>query len=370
MQLDRSPITVHLAVIGHGKVGSEFIDQVIESAELICLRKQINLRIFAIANSKRCLFSSDGIGRGWRELIAQSPIEGDIPGAIIAYAHTQGLDNLIAVDNTSSEGIARSYRQFVEAGFDLVSSNKKANTLPWSDYLALRLCLYEHGRSYRYETNVGAGLPLIDNIKLLHLSGERIHRIRGVFSGSLSYIFNELGRRPTSDLRQIIQEATDLGYAEPDVREDLSGEDVARKLLILARELDIEWSLEHVLADNIVPEELRTLPVEEFWAHFDAFEQYIQSRRAQCPPGHVLRYIGEVVWDDETECASLKAGLEAVPEVSTLGALSSADCCFQIFTESYGSRPVTIQGAGAGTKVTARGVFGDVLRLCEGYLVP
>lgn len=199
---------------------------------------------------------------------------------------------------------------------------------------------------------------------MLHLSGERIRRIRGVYSGSLSYIFNQLDDRPTSDLREIIREAIELGYAEPDVREDLSGEDVARKLLILARELDIAWQLQDVHAVNLVPPTLRTISLEEFDAHISIFIDSIEAVRAQAPEGYVLRYIGEVVWDDERERATLSASLQYVPRLSTLGALSAADCCFEIYTESYGDRPITVKGAGAGVKVTARGVFGDVLRLC------
>lgn len=360
-------IRIYLAVLGHGKVGGEFIDQVLKAHDSLLERNHIDLRIFAIANSRCCILSSQGIGSDWRSRIASAtPVgaEQEIHSLITLYAQDHDLDRLIVVDNTSSEEVARAYQHYISLGYDVVSSNKKANTLPWREYMALRRCLAQYDRSYRYETNVGAGLPLIDNIKLLHLSGERIRHIRGVFSGSLSYIFNQLDHQPTSALKEIVSQAIQLGYAEPDVRDDLSGEDVARKLLILARELDIPWQLEDVEVENIVPTALRGCPYETFAKHFDLLVEAIEHKRSKLPQGHILRYVAQVSWDDETEQASLGAGLIAVPKSSTLGSLSAADCCFEIYTESYGDRPITVQGAGAGVKVTARGVFGDVLRLC------
>lgn len=360
------PAVVHLAVIGHGKVGGEFIDQVIRAHGSLIERMHLDLRIFAVANSRRCLLAAQGVGADWRQCIAEAGEVEDIHSLITQYAQDQNFEHLIMVDNTSSEDVARAYQHYISLGYDIVSANKKPNTQPWHEYKALRRCLAQYNRSYRYETNVGAGLPLIDNIKMLHLSGERIRSIRGVFSGSLSFIFNQLDVRPAAELRDIVREATELGYAEPDVRDDLSGEDVARKLLILARELDIEASLEDVVVEHMVPEELARCSYEAFEAQFDLLIDYIAARQRACPPGHVLRYVAEVIWDDVLKESSLRASLVPVPSGSVIGSLRSADCCFQIYTESYGERPITVQGAGAGTRVTARGVFGDVLRLCDG----
>lgn len=155
---------------------------------------------------------------------------------LLKYAKENHLENLIAVDNTASSVFVENYELLAENGFDLVSSNKIFNTLPIERYKNLRKVLEDKNKKYLYETNVGAGLPLIDTIKLLHLSGENITRVKGVFSGSLSYIFNNFSVRKDA-FSTIIKEAMDKGYTEPDPREDLSGNDVARKLLILAREL-------------------------------------------------------------------------------------------------------------------------------------
>ena len=366
-ELFERPKRIHLAVIGHGTVGGAFIGQIIQQRELLIAQKNIDLRIFAIADSRHLLLSPSGAEADWATELERAPFSGDLAEAIISYGQRQALENMILVDNTSSPAIASHYARYAAEGFDIVSSNKKANIAPYADYSYLRDTLQRHRRSYRYETNVGAGLPLIDNLKLLHLSGERITRIHGLFSGSLSYIFNRLTEEPERSLRSIVEESARLGLTEPDPREDLSGEDVARKVLILVRELDVPAELSDVRWENPVPEALRSLSLEDFWARFGELEASIEALRATAKPDEVLRYVGDIVWDDARQEATLSAGLRLVSRTSPLGRVSGADSCFEIYTESYGSQPIVIQGAGAGAAVTARGVFGDVLRLAEGY---
>ena len=366
-ELFERPKRIHLAVIGHGTVGGAFIGQIIQQRELLIAQKNIDLRIFAIADSRHLLLSPSGAEADWATELERAPFSGDLAETIISYGQRQALENMILVDNTSSPVIASHYARYAAEGFDIVSSNKKANIAPYADYSYLRDTLQRHRRSYRYETNVGAGLPLIDNLKLLHLSGERITRIHGLFSGSLSYIFNRLTEEPDRSLRSIVEESARLGLTEPDPREDLSGEDVARKVLILVRELDVPAELTDVRWENPVPEALRSLSLEDFWARFGELEASIEALRATAKPDEVLRYVGDIVWDDVRQEATLSAGLRLVSRTSPLGRVSGADSCFEIYTESYGSQPIVIQGAGAGAAVTARGVFGDVLRLAEGY---
>ena len=366
-ELFERPKRIHLAVIGHGTVGGAFIGQIIQQRELLIAQKNIDLRIFAIADSRHLLLTPSGAEADWATELERAPFSGDLAEAIISYGQRQALENMILVDNTSSPVIASHYARYAAEGFDIVSSNKKANIAPYADYSYLRDTLQRHRRSYRYETNVGAGLPLIDNLKLLHLSGERITRIHGLFSGSLSYIFNRLTEEPERSLRSIVEESARLGLTEPDPREDLSGEDVARKVLILVRELDVPAELSDVRWENSVPEALRSLSLEDFWARFGELEASIEALRATAKPDEVLRYVGDIVWDDVRQEATLSAGLRLVSRTSPLGRVSGADSCFEIYTESYGSQPIVIQGAGAGAAVTARGVFGDVLRLAEGY---
>jgi aspartokinase/homoserine dehydrogenase 1 len=205
---------------------------------------------------------------------------------------------------------------------------------------------------------------LIDTIKLLHLSGENITRIKGVFSGTLSYVFNNFSLR-NDKFSTIINEALEKGYTEPDPREDLSGNDVARKLLILARELDLINEFEDINIQNLVPESLLSVSKEEFLSRLEELDEEYQKIKENQEPDHVLRYVGDLHGDLQKEKGELDVKLISVPANSALGQLKGSDSIFEIYTESYGENPIVIMGAGAGAKVTARGVFGDILRLSE-----
>jgi len=252
----------------------------------------------------------------------------------------------------------------VENGFDLVSSNKIANTLGFDYYQLLREELLKNQKQYLYETNVGAGLPLIDTIKLLHLSGENITRIKGVFSGSLSYIFNTFSEVNAS-FSQILKDAMHQGFTEPDPREDLSGNDVGRKLLILARELDLSNEFSDIKIQNLIPEQLRKGKPEYFLKNLGMLDDKFNEIKKNQKEGYVLRYVGDLHGNLQKEKGLLDVKLISVPKESTLGQVKGSDSIIEIYTESYGKNPLVIQGAGAGAAVTARGVFGDILRIAE-----
>ncbi|MCQ4036235.1 ACT domain-containing protein [Kaistella montana] len=357
------PKTVHLAIIGHGNVGKTLINQVLESAEEIRNRKKIDLKVVAIANSKKIAFNKNGFGNGWNDeiLLAEKPSK---VNELIEFSHENQLENLIVVDNTASKDFVKNYPTLAENGFDLVSSNKIFNTLPISEYRNFRHILAKKNKKYLYETNVGAGLPLIDTIKLLHLSGENITRIKGVFSGSLSYIFNNFSVRDEK-FSTILKEAMEKGFTEPDPREDLSGNDVARKLLILARELDLINEFSDINVENLVPENLQKCSNEEFSQRLIELDEVFENIKNQQQENHVLRFVGDLHGDLQKEKGELDVKLVSVPANSALGQLNGSDSIFEIYTESYGENPIVIMGAGAGAKVTARGVFGDILRLSE-----
>ncbi|MEN9910211.1 MAG: hypothetical protein RLZZ540_3370 [Bacteroidota bacterium] len=354
---------INIAVFGHGLVGGTLINQILESAIAIEKRKDIKLNVFAIANSKSVLLNKSGVTPNWINEIQTNGFSYTI-NDIIAYANEHHLENLIAVDNTASATFVENYIPLVENGFDLISSNKVANTLSYGFYKQLRSVLAENQKSYLYETNVGAGLPLIDTIKLLHLSGENITKIKGVFSGTLSYLFNNFSAKgvPFSD---ILKEAIDNGYTEPDPREDLCGNDVGRKLLILARELDLQNEFEEIAIQNLIPEHLREGNAADFLTKLKEFDPIYDKIKNEQQPNHVLRYIGELSGDLQNDKGILEVKLVSVPSDTALGGLKGSDSFFEIYTESYGDRPIVIQGAGAGSAVTARGVFGDILRLSD-----
>ncbi len=355
---------INLVIFGHGNIGGKLIDQLLESTEEIGRRKQLDIRLVGIANSSLLLWDHHGIKDDWREAKDRLGKDYDT-GVIIDLAKSNGLDNLIAVDNTASVDFVSNYQELIHNGFHVVSSNKIANTLPLDQYRNLRRTLDENQKEYLYETNVGAGLPLIDTIKLLHSSGENITRIKGVFSGSLSHIFNTFSEGKES-FSTAVKKAVNHGFTEPDPREDLSGKDVARKLLILARELDLHVDLEDVKVQNLIPNDLRKVTKNEFFDRLKELDIPYLIRRKNQKQDHVLRYIGDLHGDlSSEEGGRLDVKLVSVPRQSTLGRLDGSDTIFEIFTENYSERPLVIQGAGAGAEVTARGVFGDILRLSE-----
>ena len=355
---------INIAIFGHGNVGSQLVDQIISSKEEISRRRRLDLNIFAIANSKTLLLQHGGIETNWRDKKSEIGTKYDVY-EVIAFAKRHNLHNLILVDNTANLEFVYNYGEFVENGFHLVSSNKIANTLNLDFYQELRRKLKLNKRHYLYETNVGAGLPLIDTIKLLHLSGENITRIRGVFSGSLSYIFNTFSEKDKS-FSSVLRSAIDKGFTEPDPREDLCGNDVGRKLLILARELDLHNELEDVSIQNLIPKDLRKVSKEEFLARLTELDVAFQIRKKNQKKDYVFRYVADLHGDLSRETgALLNVNLISAPKNTMLGSLRGSDSIFEIYTESYGDNPIVIQGAGAGATVTARGIFGDILRISD-----
>ena len=370
---------INIAVFGHGNVGRILIDQIVASREAISERRDLDLTIFSVANSSSVLLDSEGIGSNWKEDKLTDGSEYSI-SQIITFAKSHSLEHLIAIDNTASTQFIEHYEELIEGGFHLVSSNKVGNTQSLTFYKSLRKVLHKNNKEYLYETNVGAGLPLIDTIKLLHLSGENITRIKGVFSGSLSYIFNQFtsavsGRTnldapdlPKSEkgklFSAVLKDAIQKGFTEPDPREDLCGNDVGRKLLILARELDLHCEFEDISIQNLIPKSLRQVSKEAFLSQLNELDVPFQIKRKNLSQDQVLRYVGDLHGDlSKNDGAVLDVKLTSVPKNSMLGQLKGSDSLFEIYTESYGAHPIIIQGAGAGATVTARGVFGDILRL-------
>lgn len=355
---------INLVIFGKGTVGGTLINQVIAAHDNILQRKNISLRIVAIANSQKILTAAKGIGKGWEEAFEREAVPYNFD-TLQAFVDKNHLENLIAVDVTASKTFVDNYISLIKSGYDLVSANKIANTISFSFYQELRKTLKQYQKTYLYETNVGAGLPLIDTIRLLHHSGENITRIKGIFSGTLSYLFNTFSAED-KPFSEVLQHAINSGYTEPDPREDLCGNDVGRKLLILARELDLGNEFTDVKIQNLIPEHLREGSVEDFLQRLDEFNAPYQQIKEAQEPDHVLRYVGDLHGDlASTNTVQLDVSLVSVPRNSALGQVKGADSIFEIYTESYGDNPIVIQGAGAGASVTARGVFGDILRLAE-----
>lgn len=349
--------SIHLVIFGIGNVGSTLIQQ-IQAAKKQLNQQQITIKIPVVTNSKLAFYNEDGLTHTWDCDFQKFSVPYKVD-EIISFVKSHQFQNLIAIDATASVDFVKNYVPLVENGFHIVSANKVANTLHYDFYKTLRNTLKKHNKSFLYETNVGAGLPIIETIKNLYGSGEQITKIRGVFSGSLSYIFNKFSEN-TKPFSKVLQEASNLGLTEPDAREDLSGNDVARKLLILARELNLKAEFNQVSVESLVPKKLNgKTTLHQFKTRVKELDEPFQNRISTLSNDAVLRYVGELDVVNQT----LEVKLVSEKKQSAIGQLRGADSIFEIFTESYGENPLVIQGAGAGKAVTARGLLSDVIKL-------
>lgn len=345
---------INIAIFGIGNVGSTLIKQI---AEFNKKSPKNTLNVFAIANSKLVLFENDATG-GWSANF-ETQSEPYTLEDVYAFAKANAYKNLLAVDVTASSEFVHNYIDLVEHGFHIVTANKIANTLTYDFYQELRETLKIHQKKFLYETNVGAGLPIIETIKNLYESGEEIHKIRGVFSGSLSYLFNTFSEEEKS-FSEILQEAEALGLTEPDAREDLSGKDVARKLLILGREVGLTKEFEDVKIQSLVPTALNgQTTLSQFRESVTTLDPIFAASKSKLGSGEVLRHVGEL----NVKTNELEVKLVQESKTTALGQTKGADAIFEIYTKSYGDQPLVIQGAGAGKAVTARGVLGDILKI-------
>lgn len=355
-----SKIKINVVLFGIGNVGSTLVKQVLESQKFFLEKRNIELRFPIITNSTVAFFEKEGLTNEWEANFEQSAIPFKVED-IIEYVQEQQLENLIAVDATASLEIIKNYIPLVQNGFHIVAANKKANTLAFDFYKELRENLTIFDKTFLYETNVGAGLPVVQMVSDLYFSGEEITKIRGVFSGSLSYIFNRFSAEEIS-FSKVLAEAEKNGYTEPDSREDLSGNDVARKLLVLAREIGYDFEFSDIQTSSLLLPDLNEKHSKGDYAiNKSFFDKPFEVAKIAQAKNHVLRYVGEF----DVKSKKLEVKLVSVPESSALGQLKGADNLIEIYSKSYGEIPIVIQGAGAGKEVTARGVLNDVLKIAE-----
>ncbi len=350
--------TINIVLFGVGNVGSTLINQILSLKEQLGETGELELNLPVILNSRNAFFEEKGVTTSWEADFKTFGVPYKLKD-VIEYLKQHNFENLIAVDATASEELVANYPFLIKSGFHIVAANKVANTLSTEFYLNLRKDLKKYNKQFFYETNVGAGLPVVETLKNLYASGEKVTKIRGVFSGSLSYIFNTFSASEKS-FDAVLTEAGEKGFTEPDPRIDLSGKDVGRKLLILARELQLKKELSEIKIQDLVPVHLNGgSSLENFRNNQADLNSGFQDLRSALQQDEVIRHIGEL----EVATGSLEVKLVNEKKTSPFGSLQHADASFEIYTESYGERPIVIQGAGAGAAVTARGVLSDILKL-------
>ena len=352
-----SPHTLSVGLIGPGTVGSVLIEQLASQAERFRRDFNLDLRVRGIATSKRMLLAETAIDLSrWREALAQDgvPLDLDRFSAHVAAPH---LPHRVIIDCTADAGIAGRYAGWFTAGMHVVTPNKKANSAPLAEYRRMQQARRESGQHYLYEATVGAALPIIMTVRDLRETGDGIHVIEGIFSGTLAFLFNQYdGSRPFSE---IVADARARGFTEPDPRDDLSGMDFARKLVILGREMGLSLELAGVEVESLVPTELRDGDVVEFMRRLPEFDARMAERLAAAERGgKQLRYVGRLTADGRATISVAEVGPE-----HPFAHMALTDNVVRFVTDRYCDNPLVVQGPGAGPAVTAGGVFGDLLRL-------
>jgi bifunctional aspartokinase / homoserine dehydrogenase 1 len=352
---DRKLLNIFL--VGTGLIGNALINMVKEQFEKLARENLLEVNIVSVANSRKMLFGEDGLSLD--SCIADMK-EGGEPMEMQSFVDrmiTLNKPNSIFVDCTSSEQVTDFYGAMLEANISIVTPNKKANSGPQEKYQELRSVAFKRGAKFFYETNVGAGLPVINTLNDLLLSGDKVISIEGVLSGTLNYIFSTFaeGRK----FSEVVREAKAKGYTEPDPRDDLSGTDVARKILILSRETGLSLELQDIEIENLVPADCRgNIDVEEFFRALEKHDaQFDKLRNAAASKKEKLRY--KAVLRD----GKVKVHLGSVDEQHPFFSLSGSDNIILLTTERYHDRPMVIRGPGAGAAVTAAGVFADIIRI-------
>ena len=357
----RSGKDINLFIAGFGTVGKALVDIIAKNRDKIAARTGRRLRICGLSNSRRFIIDKNGLDLN----DIKTQLDNGISAADEAYfTHlaTLSLENSVFVDCTASADIAFKYMNLFKRGYSVVACNKITFSLPYSQYAALKEAAIEIGATLRYETTVGAALPILESISRSVHSGDEITRIEAVLSGTLNYIFSNYAGGEGGTFAEVVKRAQDAGYTEPDPRLDLSGRDVLRKLLILSREAGVPLDEKDVQISPILAEEFFEGDVEAFYSKLVENEEIFAARfKEAASKGLRQRFVASLVKDETSELGyRAKIGLENVNESHPLFTLSGTDNCAIIQTDFYPS-PLVVQGAGAGAYQTASGVLNDII---------
>ena len=348
---------LNLFLCGVGTVGSSLIEQLAQQQEKLMREQGLKLNVVGLASSKRAVFSREGIDlTHWRQLLDEAP------ESSIQRLHDEvigmNIFNSVFVDCTASPEVASIYRDFLEHNINVVAANKLAASSDYENYRELKATAQRRGVKFLFETNVGAGLPIIRTINDLIHSGDKILRIEAVLSGTLNFIFNKIAA--DVPFSQTVRMAQQEGYSEPDPRIDLCGHDVIRKLVILTREAGYQIEQSDVEADLFIPKTFFTGDVESFWQHLPELDAEFEERRQRVEAeGKRWRFVARY------EDGHARVALLEIPENHPFYRLEGSNNIVLLTTERYREYPMLIQGYGAGASVTAAGVFADIMSIAN-----
>jgi len=348
---------LNVFICGIGTVGGNLLGQLASQREKLMKENNLKVNVVGIARSTRGVFDREGIDlAGWRERL-DAGMELDLD-RLRDEVIGMNIFNAVFVDCTASADVAGLYKDFFEHGISVVAANKVAASSEYSNYIALKALALKRGVKFLFETNVGAGLPIINTINALRKSGDKILKIEAVLSGTLNFIFNTLSEEiPFS---QTVKMAKEQGFAEPDPRIDLSGKDVIRKLVILAREAGYKVEQEDVVAENLIPEEFFKCSLEEFWQRLPELDAGFEERRRKLAAQNKHWRVVARMEDGKYTVSLCEFG-----QRSSLYELEGSNNIILLTTERYNKHPMQIQGYGAGASVTAAGVFADIMSIAN-----
>jgi bifunctional aspartokinase / homoserine dehydrogenase 1 len=352
-----SPHTISVGVIGPGTVGRVLLNQLASQRARLQTSAKVDFRVRGITTSKRMLLADVGVPlERWKEQFDANAIAADFD-RFMEHVRVDYLPHTAIIDCTASADIAKRYPEWLAAGIHIITPNKKANSAELPFYRRLHDARRAGAAHYLYETTVGAGLPVVQTLRDLRETGDEITSVEGIFSGTLAYLFNTYdGRKAFSD---IVRDARQRGYTEPDPRDDLSGMDVARKLIILGREMGLDLELADVNVESLVPPGLETGSIDEFMTRLPQFDSSMNDRlQTARSRGKVLRYVGRLSADGEAT-----VGVIELDSKHAFANIALTDNVVRFATRRYCDNPLIVQGPGAGPEVTAGGVFADLLRL-------
>ena len=354
---------VNLFVTGVGNVGAKLLGQLNQQLSYLQQQMRLQLRVVGLANSRKMLINEEGINLGeWKQ-----QLDGGTKADLQQYVDeiiSRNLRNSVFVDVTASDVVAKVYDQLLQKSISVVACNKVAASSAYENYKMLKDLSREFNSSFLFETNVGAGLPVIGTLNDLKRSGDRVNKIQAVLSGTLNFVFNNYNG--TRSFAEVVKQAQDEGYTEPDPRLDLGGTDVMRKIMILAREAGEQMEMDDIANNSFMPPSCMQGTVDDFYKEMTKHEAHFKKLFDEANAKNCkLKFVASFIGTPSGDGGKANVGLQHIPAESDFYHLYGKDNLVLFYTERYPEQPLVIKGAGAGADVTASGVFADIIRAAK-----